>query len=241
MLGTIVQVFSPSYGLCSTLPRHSMVAAQRHEFRCGSDPSSPWDLPFKGLGKSCALVLCDHCGEWTSGAGLCRRLVDPWCLLKLLLADLPRSRFELTLSSRVPHVFRQTSSTIMLHQLANSPIIHHGVFDDGPSTPHFSLPMTITLDVFDGSVTDSLADVSSSWFDESLPTSTVRSLSRDTFTDHRCAVLRSIFNDDSEITAFETEIRVSMIPPASARNSCDSRISLVKIPTLCLKIQFSSA
>ena len=48
----------------------------RHEFRCGSEPSSQWDLTFKGLGKSCALVLCDTCGEWTSGAGLCRRLVD---------------------------------------------------------------------------------------------------------------------------------------------------------------------
>ena len=73
------------------------------------------------------------------------------------------------------------------------------------------------LDVFDNLATDSLADVSSSWFDESLPTSVVRSFSRDTSADHRCAVLRAISHDDTEIIACETEVRVSMIPPASSR------------------------
>ena len=40
----------------------------------------------------------------------------------------------------------------MLHQVADSPIIRHDVFDVGPSTPYFSLPMTMLLGVFDGSV-----------------------------------------------------------------------------------------
>ena len=42
---------------------------------------------------------------------------------------------------------------------------HHDVLHVGPSTPHFSLPMIIMLDVFDDSVTDSLTDASSSLFD----------------------------------------------------------------------------
>ena len=42
---------------------------------------------------------------------------------------------------------RQTSSTIMLHQVADSPIIRHDVFDVGPSTPYFSSPMIIMLDL----------------------------------------------------------------------------------------------
>ena len=52
--------------LCSMLPWHSMVAA-------------PCQVPLHSCSASSdlVLVLCDTCGEWTSGAGLGRRLVDP--------------------------------------------------------------------------------------------------------------------------------------------------------------------
>ena len=53
----------------------------------------------------------------------------------------------------------------MLHQVAGTPIIRHEVFDVGPSTPYFSLPMIIVLGDDDDSVTDSLADASSSCCD----------------------------------------------------------------------------
>ena len=65
VLGTVVQVFSSLRDLCSMLPWHSMVAAPCHvpltSFSASSDS---------------VLVLCDACWDWTSGAGLCRRLVD---------------------------------------------------------------------------------------------------------------------------------------------------------------------
>ena len=64
VLGT-VQVFSSLRGLCSMLPWHSMVAAPRHV-----------PLPSSSASSDSVLVLCDACGNWTSGAGLCRRLVD---------------------------------------------------------------------------------------------------------------------------------------------------------------------
>ena len=53
----------------------------------------------------------------------------------------------------------------MLHQVVDSLFIHHDVLHVGPSTPYFSLPMIIMLGVFDDSVTDSLTEASSSWFD----------------------------------------------------------------------------
>ena len=65
VLGTVVQVFSSSRGLCSMLPWHSMVA-------------TPCQVPLTSCSTSSdtVLVLCDACGDWTSGAGFCRRLVD---------------------------------------------------------------------------------------------------------------------------------------------------------------------
>ena len=69
----------------------------------------------------------------------------------------PRPRFELGFSSARSTGLRQTRSTVMLHQVAGSPIIRHDVFDVGPSTPYFSLPMIIVLGDNDDSVTDSIA------------------------------------------------------------------------------------
>ena len=37
------------------------------------------------LRRQIRFALCDASGDWTSGAGLCRRLVDSWCLLGLRL------------------------------------------------------------------------------------------------------------------------------------------------------------
>ena len=62
--GTVVQVLSSLRGLCSMLPWHSMVAAPCHVPLTSCSTSS-----------DAALMLCDACGDWTSGAGLCRRLV----------------------------------------------------------------------------------------------------------------------------------------------------------------------
>ena len=73
------------------------------------------------------------------------------------------SRFELGHFVARSTGLRLTSSTIMLHQVVDTPIIHHDVFDVGPSTHSFSLPMIIVLGVFDASVTDSVAEASSSW------------------------------------------------------------------------------
>ena len=72
VLGTVVQVFSSLRGLCSVLPWHSVVA-------------TPCYVPLTSCSTSSdtVLVLCDACGDWTSGAGLCRRLVDSWCQLGL--------------------------------------------------------------------------------------------------------------------------------------------------------------
>ena len=77
----------------------------------------------------------------------------------------PRPRFELGLSSRVPPVFRQTSSTVTPHQVAGSPIVHCDVLDVGPPVPYFSSTVTIMFDVLDNSATDSLADAPSSWLE----------------------------------------------------------------------------
>ena len=62
VLGIVVQVFSSLRGLCSM---YSMVAASCHV-----------PLPSCSASSDSTLVLCDACEEWTSGAGLCRRLVD---------------------------------------------------------------------------------------------------------------------------------------------------------------------
>ena len=74
VLGTVVQVFSSLRGLCSMLPWPSMVAAPCHV-----------PLPSCSASSDSVLVLCDACWDWTSGAGLCRRLVDSRCLLGLRL------------------------------------------------------------------------------------------------------------------------------------------------------------
>ena len=74
VLGTFVEVFSSLRGLCSMLPWHSMVAAPCHVPITSCSTSS-----------DTILVLCDACGDWTTGAGLSRRLVDSWCLLGLRL------------------------------------------------------------------------------------------------------------------------------------------------------------
>ena len=64
-LGTVVQVFSSLRCLCSMLQWHSMVAAPCQV-----------SLPSYSASSDSVLVLCDARGDWTSGAGLCRRLVD---------------------------------------------------------------------------------------------------------------------------------------------------------------------
>ena len=56
----------------------------------------------------------------------------------------PRPRFELGLSSRVPQV---SAKRVRHSRVADSPIIRHDVFDVGPSTPYFSSPMAIMVDL----------------------------------------------------------------------------------------------
>ena len=58
VLGTVVQVFSSLRGLCSMLPWHTMVAEPCHV-----------PLPSSSASSDSVLVVCDTCGEWTSGAG----------------------------------------------------------------------------------------------------------------------------------------------------------------------------
>ena len=65
VLGTVVQVFSSLHGLCSMLPWHSMVAAPCHV-----------SLPSCSASSDSVIILCGAGGALTSGAGLCRRLVD---------------------------------------------------------------------------------------------------------------------------------------------------------------------
>ena len=65
VLGSAVQAFSLLRGLCSMLPWHSMVAAPCRV-----------PLPSCSASSDSVLALCDAGGDWTSGAGPCRRLVD---------------------------------------------------------------------------------------------------------------------------------------------------------------------
>ena len=93
----------------------------------------------------------DACGDWTSGAGLCRRLVNSRCSARIASHCFPRPRFELGLLSPVPEV----SAKRVRQQVAGSPIIRHDEFDVGLSTPFFSLQMTIMLGDSDGSARQS--------------------------------------------------------------------------------------
>ena len=135
VLGTVVQVFSSLRGFCSMFPRHSMVAAPCHV-----------PLSSRSASSDSVLVLSEACGNWDIRRGPLSSTCGLMMSARIASLCLSRPRFELGLSSRSTDL-RQTSSTIMLHQVADSPIIRHDVFYAGPSTPYFSLPMTIMLDL----------------------------------------------------------------------------------------------
>ena len=111
-----------------TLPWHSMVAArchvlltlaQRRQLGCVFDPSSPEDLflPSQGHGRGmCALILRGVCQSWTSG-----HLPSPLGFMTSARIASPcftRPRFELGLFVARSTGLRQTSSTVMLPQVA---------------------------------------------------------------------------------------------------------------------------
>ena len=99
----------------------------------------------------------------------------------------------------------------MLHHVADSPIVRHDVFDVGPYTPNFSLPMTIVLGDNDDSVTDSLADASSSWFDLLLSSPhqlAVSTFFRDAVADHRFIVIAHVESDDAAAISMTNKAEV---------------------------------
>ena len=185
--------------LCSMPPWHSVVAtpcvvscslsysASLASMRLRS-PISIEPCLFDGLDALLAVVLCDTCGEWTSGAlsSTCGFMMSA----RIASPCFPRPRFVLG------HAF--DSHALSSHELSDHPLrcircwpVHAILLD----------AMTVTLDVFDDSATDSLADGPSLWFDESSPTSTVRSFCRVAIAAHRCAVFRAVFHDEWNNTA----------------------------------------
>ena len=152
MLGTFVQIFSPLRALCSMLRWHCTPWSQHHVM------SHSLLAPRHQIRYSFSVTLVE------TGHQARASVVDLWTrdVCSDCVSPFPAAQvWAGTLVARSTSL-RQTSSTVMLHQVANSPIIRHDVFDGGPSTPYFSLPMVIMLGVFDDSVTDSIADALSS-------------------------------------------------------------------------------
>ena len=72
------------------------------------------DLTFKGLGKSCALVLCDTCGEWTSGGPLsstCGFMMSA----RIASPCFPRPRFAVAIICTLLHRENGSFEVLSLH------------------------------------------------------------------------------------------------------------------------------